>query len=355
MTGRPWHLTAPALVAAVVAASASFVCAEVQAQEIKPLLDRMERLERDIRTLNIQLSRGAGAKSAAPAAASTQTATGALTPPPTGFSPAVARLGVRISDLEQDLRAATGSLEEMGFRINQISQRLDKLVSDVDYRLSALEARATAAVPAEPQVSSAPSPPGVQKVVPQAAGGFAQPEQSLGMVSADAVPAVSADQPLATAAPTPQTAAVAPPPAPAPTPAPAASVLPEGTPKERYVYAFGLLRQAQYDRAEIALKAFIEAHGGEPLASNARYWLGETFYVRAAYVQAAEVFLEGYQKDPQGPKAPDTLLKLGMSLAGLNKKREACAAFEKLKADFPKASSGIKNAVKRESKRIGCS
>ena len=149
---------------------------------------------------------------------------------------------------------------------------------------------------------------------------------------------------------------------PAPTPQPAvqasrdvAGVLPEGTVKEQYAYAFGLLRQANYDRAEQALQEFVRLHPKESLASNARYWLGETYYVRAAYVQAAEIFLEGYQADPKGPKAPDSLLKLGMSLAGLDKKREACAAFEKLTKDFPAAAAGIKNAVTRGKQKNGCS
>ena len=125
--------------------------------------------------------------------------------------------------------------------------------------------------------------------------------------------------------------------------------------KEQYAYAFGLLRQANYDRAELALQEFVRLHPKESLASNARYWLGETYYVRAAYVQAAEIFLEGYQADPKGPKAPDSLLKPGMSLAGLDKKREACAAFEKLTKDFPDAAAGVKNTVNREKQKNGCS
>ena len=72
-------------------------------------------------------------------------------------------------------------------------------------------------------------------------------------------------------------------------------------------------------------------------------------------MQAAEVFLDGYQKDPKGSKAPDMLLKLGMSLARLEKTREACAAFARLTADFPKVSAGIKNAMVRERKRNNCS
>jgi TolA-binding protein len=76
--------------------------------------------------------------------------------------------------------------------------------------------------------------------------------------------------------------------------------------------------------------------------------------VRAAYVQAAEVFLEGYQADPKGSKAPDSLLKLGMSLSGLDKKREACAAFDKVAKDFPGASAGIRNTIAREKQKNSC-
>ena len=133
------------------------------------------------------------------------------------------------------------------------------------------------------------------------------------------------------------------------------SLLPQGTPREQYNHAFDLLRQANYDKAEMALLEFVKLHPKEPLVSNARYWLGETYYVRAAYVQAAEVFLEGYQTNPKGPKAPDSLLKLGMSLGGLDKKREACAAFNKLIKDFPKISAGVKNTVTREKQKYGCS
>ena len=151
--------------------------------------------------------------------------------------------------------------------------------------------------------------------------------------------------------------AAAPAPAQAPAPAPLAkalAVLPQGTAKEQYKYAFGLLRQANYDKAELALQEFVKLHPKDTLAGNARYWLGETYYVRAAYVQAAEAFLESYQTAPKGAKATDSLLKLGMSLGGLDKKREACAAFDKLLKDFKTISAGVRNTVTREKQKNDC-
>ena len=131
--------------------------------------------------------------------------------------------------------------------------------------------------------------------------------------------------------------------------------LPAGTPKEQYTYAFNLLQQTNYDQAEVALKSFIETNPNDPLTGNARYWLGETYYVRGQYQESAQTFYEGYQKNPKGPKAADSLLKLGMSLAGLGKKDDACAAFAKVLSDFAKASASVRNAVNRENKRNGCS
>lgn len=329
-------------------------------EDLRPMLDRMQRLERDIRTLNLQLSRGtpppAPAFAPAPVASPQSGDAGA---------PAMARLNIRLSALETDLRASTGAMEDIGFQVQQIKQRLDKLVTDLDYRLGALEGRSVGAKgqvrPARPQprLSAAPTPPPVRKIIPGQAvstgGGFAQGPLTLGKVSKKDVAAITPEG-TGNAGQTEKSvkrAAMRPAPAPAPVAKPP-SVLPQGSPKEQYKHAFGLLRQANYDEAELALQEFIKLHPKDPLAGNARYWLGETYYVRAAYVQAAEVFLESYQASPKGPKAPDSLLKLGMSLGGLDKKREACAAFDKIFKDFTTISAGVRNTATREKQKNGC-
>ena len=365
--------TAGTLVAVLVGGVALSTPAQAQnSDDLRVVLDRMERLERDIRTLNLSLSRGrpvtppvSGAKPVAPVP--TAGPRGTVTSAAAGLegNPGLARMQVRLSALEGDLRSATGAMEQFGFQIREIGKRLDKLVSDMDYRLSTLEGRTRgqpgavsgARTAAPPRLSAAPAPPPVQKIIPGQATGFAIPPTTLGTVSQSSLsvgtPPAAARRPGQKPAPAAPAAPAQP--APAPTASAATIVLPPGTAKEQYNYAFGLLRQANYDKAELALQEFVKLHPKEALASNARYWLGETFYVRAAYVQAAEVFLEGYQTDPKGPKAPDSLLKLGMSLGGLDKKREACAAFDKLLKDFPDAPAGVKNTVTREKQKYGCS
>ena len=90
------------------------------------------------------------------------------------------------------------------------------------------------------------------------------------------------------------------------------------------------------------------------LSGNARYWLGETYYVRKNYVEAARIFLDSYAKFRTGDKAPDSLLKLGLSLAILAKTKEACLAFKKLKMDFPNASEYTLTRLNRAMAEYSC-
>lgn len=308
-----------------------------QQQNIQPLLDRLERLERDIRTLNVQIARGG---TPTPLASGTGAASQAAD------GPAIARMGARMDSLEADLRGTTGAMEQVNFLVNQISERLDKLVSDVDFRLSTLETQGGVAPMAgqsanQPSLVSAPSPVAVQTVDPSPGS------QTLGTVSLSEIAKMEQAKSASLNPTAPQTA-------PASVNSAPAGILPAGTAKEQYNYAFNLLRQTNYDQAEVALKQFITTHAGDPLASNARYWLGETYYARKAYTEAAQAFFEGYSKDSKGSKAPDSLLKLGMSLAGMGKGDEACAAFGKVLSDYPKAASTVNNAVARERKRNSC-
>ena len=322
-----------------------------QTSDLRPLLDRLERLERDIRTLNIQLSRSGKAPPAGTAA-----------PAPVGVDApgehVIARFGERLAALEEELRQSTGSMENLTHTLDQISLRLDKLVFDVDDRLRALESASAAPgragvaadQAAPPRIAAAPSPPAVERAAP----GSARPSV-LGTISESDLRGVKA--PRDTSAPPPGVTAARAgeqtlqPAEPAADP----SVLPEGTPQVRYNYARGLLGQARYNDAETALQAFLQAHGDDPLASAAHYWLGETYYVQGDFVRSAKVFAKGYESAPKGAKAADSLLKLGMSLAKLDEIKLACKTFGELTQKFPDAQDYIVQHMTRERKRHGCS
>ena len=76
--------------------------------------------------------------------------------------------------------------------------------------------------------------------------------------------------------------------------------------------------------------------------------------MRGDFQEAAKAFAEGYQKYPQGAKAPDNLLKMGMSLGNSGHKQDACFSFARLERDFPQMPPIIKDREVSEKKRIGC-
>ena len=98
------------------------------------------------------------------------------------------------------------------------------------------------------------------------------------------------------------------------------SLLPDKAPNEQYEFAVSFMKIRDYETAEFALKEFIEKNKDHDLAGNAQYWYGETFRIRQLYSDAATAYLDGYQNYPKSKKAPDNLLKLGITMVQLEKK-----------------------------------
>ena len=122
-------------------------------------------------------------------------------------------------------------------------------------------------------------------------------------------------------------------------------IKPSKEPQEIYQRAYNMLSKGNYEAAEVAFIKFIKDFSDHSLTSNAYYWLGETFYVRKNYIQAAQNFAAGYKEFPKGSKASAQLLKLGISLYALNKNKEASSTFAKLNKEFSDLSLSISNRV----------
>ena len=125
-------------------------------------------------------------------------------------------------------------------------------------------------------------------------------------------------------------------------------------PKQLYETAYGYLLQRDYGAAESAFDDFLKKFPADSLSGNAQYWLGETHFVRGQYKAAAGAFLKGYQTYAQSTKAPDSLLKLAMSLDRLGQKDAACASYSELNAKFPNAPQSVRARAQSERQRVGC-
>ncbi|MBU1210054.1 MAG: tol-pal system protein YbgF [Alphaproteobacteria bacterium] len=124
--------------------------------------------------------------------------------------------------------------------------------------------------------------------------------------------------------------------------------------KQMYETAYGYMLQQDYGAAEIAFQDFLKRYPNDPLSGNAQYWLGETYYLRGEYKTAASAFLEGYEKHRQNAKAPNSLLKLAMSLDRLGQRDAACSSYSELNAQYPNAPDDIRRQANAERRRSGC-
>lgn len=226
-------------------------------------------------------------------------------------SDSAGRVEVRLQALEEQIRRLTGRLEEAQHQVTVLKDRLERMQGDIDLRFRDM-AGATPAEPARPGPATAP--PAKEGVL------GALPQRDMDAIKLQ--PPVKAG-------------------------------LPAGSVKEQYEYAFGLVR-SDPAAAQAAFKEFLAKHPSDALAGNAHFWLGETYFINSDFQQAAVSFLTVYQKFPQSPKAPDSLLKLGQSLAGLGKKTEACAALAKMIKDYPTAADLLKRRATAERTKLGC-
>jgi tol-pal system protein YbgF len=125
-------------------------------------------------------------------------------------------------------------------------------------------------------------------------------------------------------------------------------------PQQLYERAYGYLLQKDYGTAETTFEGFLKRHPTHQLAGNAQYWLGESFYVRGQYRPAAAAFLKGYQDYSKSQKAPESLLKLAMSLYRLGQKDAACSSFTEFATKYPSPPAHIKTLAQTERQRSGC-
>jgi tol-pal system protein YbgF len=81
--------------------------------------------------------------------------------------------------------------------------------------------------------------------------------------------------------------------------------------KDAYRTAFDLLKQRRYDEAIRAFEGLLARYPDGEYADNARYWLGETNYVKRDYNAALTQFQRVLANYPLSPKVPSAMLKIG--------------------------------------------
>ena len=130
-------------------------------------------------------------------------------------------------------------------------------------------------------------------------------------------------------------------------------VLPQGA-NELFDFGYNNIQSGRYLDAENAFVKFSNNYINHPRLPEAQFWLGESYLGRSQFKQAAEVYLNAHKRWPNSKFAPQTLLKLGVSVAGLNQRELACATFAKVLQKYPDSSRVIRRNVAYEQNAARC-
>ena len=236
---------------------------------------------------------------------------------------------LKLNEIEDQFRELTNKFEEVSFKLDKLSTRVTKIQSDTQLRFSDLETGNEISRNDNKKIL-----PGSSK--PQDFG--ASPGyQTSNLPSKQEINSVESAQTVIAAEPEKKDA-----------------LLPDKPPVEQYEFAVSFMKIGDYETAEFALKEFIEKNRDHDLAGSAQYWYGETFRIRQLYSDAATAYLDGYQNYPKSKKAPDNLLKLGITMVQLGEKDQGCKMINGIEKQYPKAKQSVIQKAKYESQKFEC-
>ena len=290
---------------------------------------------------------------------------------------------LRLDKLEADNRRLNGQIEQLQFQARRQEDQLKRFQADADLRFKDLEggkapstrpavsppatpqkrSDATELYPAGPanaQIGAAPGPSGPYQGSP---GNIASSTAGLAPRPLGSGTGTLSDRPVRSPA-NPNVSIIdedAPVPlgrqpggaTPRYTPGQTASI-PTGSAKDVFEIARGALDRGEFAQAEVAFREFLRAYAKDKLVPEATFGLGESYFSRRKYTEAAEQYLNLTTQFGQSSRAPEGMLKLGMSLRALGSAQEACATLGEVLKRYPNANGSVKAAVSRERSRAKC-
>ena len=258
------------------------VSAPVSAQNanVEP---RIDRLEQEMRAVQRKVFPGGSSRYFEPEISAERVPA----PPAANTTSAVSDLIARVDALEASLANITGQVEENGYRLKKIE---DKMAA------------------AEQMAAS-----------------------STGEGSSALLPAAKTPAQATEAAPAPERVAGV-----------AAIIMPEtgDAAEDAYIYGYRLWEAKYFPEAQAQLKKMVEDHPGHPRASFAQNLLGRAYLDDGKPALASVALYENYQKRPRGERAPDSLYYLSTALVQLGKKADACRVLAEMQDVYPEVASG---------------
>ena len=110
--------------------------------------------------------------------------------------------------------------------------------------------------------------------------------------------------------------------------------------EDEYLYGYRLWEAKFFPEAVQQLKATTDKYPKHKRISHARNLLGRAWLDDGKPGTAAPVFLQNYQSDKAGDRAPDSLLYLAVAMTRLKETQRACVALAEFAEVYPQDTAG---------------
>ncbi|MCW0198275.1 tetratricopeptide repeat protein [Sphingopyxis sp.] len=308
------HVTLMGVAAAAIAAAAP-----AQAQD-QTVTKRVDRLEKEMRAVQRQVFPG-GAPTFFEGEIAPDNTPGerakAATP--------VADLTARVDALESQLQTLTGQTEQNAYQLRELEKQFTAYKIEMDRRFPA-EAAAEATPASLPVVPTVKPTPAATTAAAPAKKPAATPAKAtspdaarLALVKKVEIPSTGNEQ------------------------------------QDAYNYGFRLWDAKLYPEAETQLKTVVTKWPKSNQASFAQNLLGRAYLDEGKPSLAAVAFYNNYKDRPSGPRAPHSLMYMGVALEKLGRKADACKAFRELDDVYgDKAPQDVRTDAAAAKAKAGC-
>ena len=305
------------LIIIILVATSSFLKAEEDEADIQAVRDQIQILIKDLKTLEKAVYQKSDISLKSNPVKSSGLNEDILT-----------KHLLKLNEIEEQFRALTNKFEEVNFRLDKLSSRVTKIQSDTQLRFSDIENLNPEIKKKKTNLPGSAKPQDFEANPGYSESNLPKKQEVNSIETAQTVITEEFEK--------------------------KESLLPNKPPAEQYEFAVSFMKIGDYETAEFALKEFIDKNKDHDLAGNAQYWYGETFRIRQLYSDAATAYLDGYQNYPKSVKAPDNLLKLGITMVQLGEKDQGCKMISGLKKEYPKASKSVLQKAQYEQKKFKC-
>ncbi len=211
--------------------------------------------------------------------------------------------------LREEVRTLRGELENEAHTVDVLQKRQQKWQGEIDKRIRALEStNGTSAEPA-PAKDEAALPVSPDKAVKP-------DDEAKGNAAASPSPA-----PKTEGGDNPPVAASG------------------GNEQDTYDDAFNLLKLGRYDESIAGFNTFLSQFPESHYADSAKYWLGETYYVKRQYEPVIAAYERLAKDHPTSQRITQALLKIGYSYHELGQTDKAVETLEGLRQRYPSSTA----------------